>query len=200
MNNVEVFRPRNGYFLAIWGFFSVSAMSYVNILDYGLSGGLPTITWGLFACCMLYLLFIHPKVEFGDEGLVIVNPFDRITLGWHEISLIDSKYTMYVIHEPTGKKFHAFAAQAPGRYHIRNVHPTEIRGMKLSDKGSIKAGESPRSNSGIAIAIARNRFMDFNQLSSAQKLVFSKEFNRLGTIITCGVFLVAFLTTFLLTN
>jgi hypothetical protein len=72
--------------------------------------------------------------------------------------------------------------------------------MKLSDKGSIKAGESPRSNSGIAIAIARNRFMDFNQLSSAQKLVFSKEFNRLGTVISCGVFLVAFLTTFLLTN
>jgi hypothetical protein len=72
--------------------------------------------------------------------------------------------------------------------------------MKLSDKGSIKAGESPRSNSGIAIAIARNRFTDFNHISSAQQLVFSKEFNRLGTIITCGVFLVAFLSTVLVTS
>lgn len=163
MSNVEQFRPRNGYFLSFWIFFTISTLTYVNVLDYGFLGGLPSITWGLFACSLFYLIFLHPKVVYCDEGLVIINPMQNITLGWDEISLIDSKFTMYVIHQSSGAKYHAFAAQAPGRYHIRNVHPTEIRGMQLNDSGSIKAGESPRSNSGIAIAIARTRFENFHQ-------------------------------------
>ncbi|MFM8694470.1 MAG: hypothetical protein ACKOCY_07645, partial [Actinomycetota bacterium] len=142
MSNVEQFRPRNGYFLSFWAFFTISTLTYVNVLDYGFRGGLPSITWGLFACSLFYLIFLHPKVVYCDEGIVIVNPMQNITLGWNEISLIDSRFTMYVIHQSSGAKYHAFAAQAPGRYHIRNVHPTEIRGMQLNDSGSIKAGES----------------------------------------------------------
>ncbi|GBL22614.1 hypothetical protein LBMAG10_16810 [Actinomycetes bacterium] len=194
MNNVEQFRPRNGYFLSFWAFFTISTLTYVNVLDYGFLGGLPSITWGLFASSFFYLIFIHPKVIYCDEGLVIVNPMRRITLGWHEISQIDSKFTMFVMHQPTGIKFHSFAAQAPGRYHIRNVHPSEIRGMKLNDSGSIKAGESPRSNSGIAIAIARTRFENFHQRGDLVGLNFSSEFNRPGAVILCSLFLLAIIT------
>ena len=194
MSHVEQFRPRNGYFLSFWIFFTISALTYVNVLDYGLLGGLPSITWGLFACSLFYLIFLHPKVIYCDEGIVIVNPMQSITLGWDEISLIDSKFTMYVIHQSSGTKYHAFAAQAPGRYHIRNVHPTEIRGMKLNDSGSIKAGESPRSNSGIAIAIARTRFENFHQGNNIQGLNFSIIPNKLGASIVLFLFLLAITT------
>lgn len=194
MTNVEQFRPRNGYFLSLWAFFTISTLTYVNVLDYGFLGALPSITWGLLACSLCYLIFIYPKVIFSDEGLVIVNPMKKITLGWHETSQIDSKFTMYVIHQPSGVKFHAFAAQAPGRYHIRNVHPTEIRGMRLEDGGSIKAGESPRSNSGIAIAIARTRLEYFNQKGDIPGLTFADEFNRPGAVIALFLFLLAITT------
>ena len=191
MSNVEQFRPRNGYFLSFWAFFTISLLTYVNVLDYGFLGGLSSITWGLFVCSFFYLIFIHPKVVYSDEGLVIVNPMKNITLGWHEISEIDSKFTMYVIHQPSGRKIHSFAAQAPGRYHVRNVHPTEIRGMKLNDSGSIKAGESPRSNSGIAIAIARTRYDNFKQSGNIKGLTFSTKFNRLGAVLVSFLFLLA---------
>lgn len=194
MSNVEQFRPRNGYFLSFWIFFTISTLTYVNVLDYGFLGGLPSITWGLFACSLFYLIFLHPKVVYCDEGIVIVNPMQAITLGWDEISLIDSRFTMYVISKSSGAKFHAFAAQAPGRYHIRNVHPSEIRGMQLNDSGSIKAGESPRSNSGIAIAIARTRFENFNQRGNIQGLKFSIAFNRLGASIVLFLLLLAITT------
>ena len=194
MSNVEQFRPRNGYFLSFWAFFTISTLTYLNVLDYGFLGGLPSITWGLFFCSFFYLIFIHPKVIYSDEGLVIINPMQNITLGWNEVSLIDSRFTMYVIHQSSGAKYHAFAAQAPGRYHIRNVHPTEIRGMQLNDSGSIKAGVSPRSNSGIAIAIARTRFENFHQRGNIQGLKFSITFNRLGASITLLLFLLAITT------
>ncbi|MBU6254029.1 MAG: hypothetical protein KGN03_01980 [Acidobacteria bacterium] len=191
MNNVEQFRPRSGYLLSFWAFFTISALTYINIVDYGFSGGLTSITWGLFICSFFYLIFIHPKVIYCDEGIVLVNPMKKIILGWHEISEIDAKFTMYILHKPSGVKFHAFAAQAPGRYHIRNVHPTEIKGMNLSDSGSIKAGESPRSSSGIAIAIARTRMENFNQRSNIQGLTFSSEFNRIGATISFLLLLLA---------
>jgi hypothetical protein len=178
VSNVEQFRPRNGYFLSFWIFFTISTLTYVNVLDYGFLGGLPSITWGLFACSLFYLIFLHPKVVYCDEGIVIVNPMQDITLGWDEISLIDSKFTMYVIHQSSGAKYHAFAAQAPGRYHLRNVHPTEIRGM----------------NSGIAIAIARIRFENFHQRGNIQGLKFSTAFNRLGASIVLFLFLLAITT------
>ena len=137
MNNVEQFRPRNGYFLSFWAFFTIRTLTYVNVLDYGFLGGLPSITWGLFASSFFYLIFIHPKVIYCDEGLVIVNPMRRITLGWHEISQIDSKFTMFVMHQPTGSSF-THLLRKPGQIYIRNS-PSEIRVMKLNDSGSIKA-------------------------------------------------------------
>ncbi len=196
MSNVENFRPRNGYFLSFWAFFTISTLTYINILDYGFTGGLPSITWGLFACSFFYLIFIHPKVVYSDQGLIIVNPMKEITLGWHEISEIDAKYTMYVIHKPSNLKIHAFAAQAPGRYHARNIHPTEIRGIRLGDSGSIKAGESPRSNSGVAIAMARNYFENFTQVGNIPGLEFSTKYNYRGAAIAASLFLIALITQF----
>ena len=191
MSNIESFRPRSGYLLAFTAYFAISAFAYVNILDYGIRGGLPSLTWGLWLCALLYLIFVHPKVIFSDEGLVIVNPLKKITIGWHEISEIDARFTMYVTHLPSGVKVHAFAAQAPGRYHSRNIHPNEIKGLRIGDSGMIRAGESPRSNSGAATAIARARHENFSKSENLIGLRFETEFNRLGVLISTAVFALA---------
>jgi hypothetical protein len=101
---------------------------------------------------------------------------------------------MYVIHQPSNLKIHAFAAQAPGRYHARNIHPTEIRGIRLGDSGSIKAGESPRSNSGVAIAMARKYSDNFHQLGNISGLEYATKFNYPGAVIAASLFLIALIT------
>lgn len=197
MSNVENFRPRSGYLLAFTAYFAISAFAYINVLDYGFQGGLPSIVWGLWLSVLLYLIFIHPKVIFSDEGLVIINPMKKVTIGWQEISEIDARFTMYVIHLPTGVRHHAFAAQAPGRYHSRNIHPNEVKGLRIGDSGMIRAGESPRSNSGAATAIARAKHENFGKSGNLVGLKFATEFNRTGLIIIATLFSLALATQFL---
>lgn len=196
MSNIESFRPRSGYLLAFTAYFAISAFSYVNILDYGFRGGLPSLTWGLWLCALLYLIFIHPKVIFADEGLVIINPLTKITIGWHEISEIDARFTMYVKHFPTGVKYHAFAAQAPGRYHSRNIHPNEVKGLRIGDTTMIRAGESPRSNSGAATAIARARLENFSKSGNLDSLNFTTEINKDGLLVIAALLALALVIQF----
>jgi len=172
-------------------FFAISNFTYINILDYGFSGGSTSVAWGLFASSLFYLIFIHPKVIFSDEGLVIINPITKIFIGWHEVTGIDARFTMYIIHGPTGAKIHAFAAQAPGRYHSRNIHPNEIKGLRMENSNTIRAGESPRSNSGAATAIARMRFENFKRIGNINGLKFHREFNILGIAITSTILFIA---------
>jgi len=191
MSNVETFRPRSGFVMAFSAFFAISAFTYINILDYGLMGGLPSIGWGLVLSTIFYLIFIHPKVIFFDEGLTIVNPLTTITLGWHDVVEIDARFTMYVIHRESGVKIHAFAAQAPGRYHSRTVHPNEVKGMRVGDSGMIRAGESPRTSSGAATAIARARLEQFERFHSQGSVEFSSKFNKSAAIIGTAFFAIA---------
>lgn len=183
MTNLETFRPRGGYVMGLSIFFAVSALVYINIVDYGWRNSLSALAWGLVVNAIFYLIFIHPKVDFFDEGLLIVNPMQSFRIGWHEISEIDARYTMYVIHSVTGEKIHAFAAQAPGRYHSRTVHPNEVKGMRVGDSGMIRAGESPRSSSGAATAIARSRLDQFLRFNSQNGVAFQSTFNKSGAAI-----------------
>ena len=95
-----------------------------------------------------------------------------------------------------GEKINAWAAQAPGRYHSRTVHATEIRGLQIPDTNSMRAGESPRSHSGVAVALARIRLdaFDKNQTIGAR---YSSNFNRNGLAVLGTLFAVAVLLTFI---
>lgn len=194
MTNAETFRPTSGYIMAFSAFFAISALSYINIIDYGFRGGLTSITWGLVLSAVFYLIFIHPKVVFFDEGLTIVNPLTTITMGWHDVDDIDARFTMYVVNKTNGAKIHAFAAQAPGRYHSRTVHPNEVKGMRVGDSGMIRAGESPRTSSGAATAIARTRFEQFQRFENQRSITFSSEFNKRAAIAFVALVVVAVVT------
>jgi hypothetical protein len=180
--------------MAFSAFFAISALSYINIVDYGFRGGLTSITWGLVLSAVFYLIFIHPKVVFFDEGLTIVNPLTTITMGWHDVDDIDARFTMYVVNKTSGTKIHAFAAQAPGRYHSRTVHPNEVKGMRVGDSGMIRAGESPRTSSGAATAIARTRFEQFQRFENQRSITFSSEFNKRAVVAFVALVVVAVVT------
>ena len=163
-------------------FWIVATMLYLQIIDYGFNFGLIIASiWGALICSICYQIFIHPKVVFFDEGVEIVNPFTHHLIGWQDVEQIDTRYTMSIktSGESVGlKKIYAFAAPAPGRYHSRSIHQSELRGLYIQNTGSIQAGQSPNSHSGVASAIANQKMIAFQRLDRPQIVQYRYQFNR----------------------
>lgn len=127
------------------------------------------ILLALAVCYGAYLIFIRPKVIVDGEGIEIVNPLVSYEIGWQAIEVIDARFSFFV--QVNGKRIHAFAAVASGRY--ANLKPGGLRpfggffghrveqsevkdtGVTVED-GSIRAVESPRTDTGAALALARH--------------------------------------------
>lgn len=136
-------------------------MTAVSIFEGSIHNRITAICWALFVAQIAYLIFVRPKVTFFDEGITITNPHQEITVGWHLIDEIHAQYTMYI--EVAGKRINAWAAQTPGRYHARSIHPTELRGLRINGAENIRPGESPRTYSGVAVQLARLRLENFKK-------------------------------------
>lgn len=191
MGNRELFRPKSSYVFAYLGFFLFFCLAYVNFLDYGFASGMVGAIWCLLASAITYQIFLHPAIIFYDEGIVIINPLSRHEIGWHEVEEIDTKYTLSVTtFDRKGKngKIQAFAAPAPGRYHSRSIHESEIRGLNLRESKVIRAGDSPRTNSGAAAAIARSRLEHFRRFHNEGLLSYNFEFNLTAIVINSILF------------
>jgi len=154
-----VYRPKTVYVSAVVIYFIIVGEVAASIFYGSTKAILVAATWGLFLGTCAYLLFLRPKVTFGDEGIIITNPLQTIQVGWHRIESIEVKYTMSVV--VGGKSIHAWGAPAPSRYHSRSVHPSEIRGMGIGGTGQIRPGDSPRSDSGAAAYFARTYLENF---------------------------------------
>ena len=195
MNNPQVFRPKSGYIFAGMAFWIVATMLYLQIIDYGLNFGLIIASiWGALVCLIGYQIFIHPKVVFFDEGVEIVNPFTHHLIGWQDVEQIDTRYTMSIKTHGEGvgtKQIYAFAAPAPGRYHSRSIHQSELRGLNIQSAGSIQSGQSPRSHSGVASAIANQKLVNFRSIDQSKYISYRYQFNQNAlwinlTLLTAG--------------
>jgi hypothetical protein len=193
MTNPEIYRARSSYFFAAFIYFLCAGITAQSFFVESIESFNATLSWSLLICYLFHLAFIRPKVTIFDEGIRITNPFREITIGWDQVQEVSAKFSMYVT--VGGEKVYAWAAQAPGRYHSRNVHASEVRGLQIPDTGNMRAGESPRSHSGVAIALARIRLDAFanNQRVGAS---YSSEFNRNGLFILVALSTVAILLTF----
>ena len=193
MSNPEIYRARSSYFFAAFIYFFCAGITAQSFLVETVESFIATLSWSLLICYLFHLGFIRPKVTIFDEGITITNPLRETTVGWDQVQEISAKFSMYV--SVGGEKIYAWAAQAPGRYHSRTVHATEIRGLQIPDTNNMRAGESPRSHSGVAVALARIRLDSFvkNQTVGAN---YRSEFNRFGLVILVALFVTAILLTF----
>jgi hypothetical protein len=185
-----MYRPRSSYFFAGAIYILCAGIVGQSFFTETPEGVATTIAWCLLVAYAFHLGFIRPKVTFFDEGITITNPLKEITIGWGEIDDISARYSMYI--QVGGEKIYAWAAQAPGRYHSRTVHASEVRGLKIPDLYNMRPGESPRSHSGQALALARIRFDAFHDSASGANsgaCDYRTEFNRNGltTLITLCV-------------
>ena len=187
MNNPQIFRPKSGYIFAGMGFWIVATMLYIQIIDYGFNFDFIIASiWGVLVCLICYQIFIRPKVVFFDEGVEIVNPFTQYVIGWQDVEQIDTRYTLSIKTHVGGgeiKQIYAFAAPAPGRYHSRSIHPSELRGLNIQGGGSIQVGQSPRSHSGVASVIANQRFNDYKKLNQPQLVQYQFQINKKALMV-----------------
>jgi hypothetical protein len=192
MTNPEVYRARSSYFFAFSIYFLTAGLTAQSFYVETVNSFVTTLSWSLLICYLFHIGFIRPKVTIFDEGITITNPFREITIGWDQVQEISAKFSMYVM--VGGEKVYAWAAQAPGRYHSRNVHASELRGLQIPDTNNMRAGESPRSHSGVAVALARIRLEAFasKQIAGA---TYRSDFNRYGFSALVALFVAAILLT-----
>ena len=176
-SNIELFRSR----ASSAGFFFLSfifvGMVFQSIVSSGAKEIAFTIAWATFAITTFYALMHKPKIVIFDEGIEIVNPISRHTISWSDVRSIDTRFSLSVTNND-GKKIHAWAAPAPGRYHSRRLHSSDLRGLKLGMTGNIKAGESPKSDSGAAYLLTSARFEGFKARPTSIRQSVSAKFKR----------------------
>jgi len=194
MTNAEVFRPRSGYILA--GTLIVGSILLVlQTLLYSTGEDLwATIFWAVSIVFASYWLFIHPKVTVYDEGITIHNPLRVISVSWAHVEDIDVQYSMSIT--VAGRKIHAFAAPAPGRYHARTIHQNEIKGLRLKSDSLLRPGESPRTYSGGAAQMARAKHEAF--LKNPTRIIEQDSQTPQGILfIVSGAFITALILSFI---
>jgi hypothetical protein len=155
-------------------------LSLQLVLGGNLHDALTGIAWACTASCLAYLIFIRPKVTLFDEGITITNPFVEVTIGWQKVEDIEARYCMSILGDE--HQIYAWAAPAPGRYHARSVHRSEVRGLKLSDGDLIRPGESPRTHSGVATYLAKVRLENFRKTAGAKGCESKVTFNTMGVV------------------
>jgi len=162
-------------------FFLAGGLCIELILTASFHDILGGIAWGIFVSWGAYLLFIRPKVSVFDEGITITNPFVEITVGWHRVEEIDARYCMSI--EVGEKLIYAWAAPAPSRYHARNIHSSDVRGLKLGDNTLIRPGESPGTHSGAATYMSRVRLDNFRKTNNTARIDSALRYNIIGGVI-----------------
>jgi hypothetical protein len=198
MTDPELFRPRSGYI-----FFTLAAIgsliyTYQSFRYFSFASGITTALWCALILTIGYLIFVRPKVVIYDEGITITNPLYEITRSWADVVTIDVRYTMSIRlqeeiklpwHRKATETIYAFAAPAPGRYHSRSIHPSDLRGVGISHEAALRPGDSPRSHSGQAAAIARLRQQRFEKQNAATRIErrYSKNTSIQGVILALAV-------------
>jgi hypothetical protein len=125
-----------------------------------------------------WLLFARPQILIFDEGITVVNPFITATVGWDAVDSIETKYAFTI--ETGEARVVAWSAPAPGRYHGRNVHSSELKGIEYDRDFGIRPGDSPRSQSGAAAHSARARLSAFRKNKQAIGVKRSGRLNYAG--------------------
>jgi hypothetical protein len=198
MTDPVVFRPRSGYVFFTLATLGSLIYTYQSFRYFSFASGITTSIWAALVVTGGYLIFIRPKVLIFDEGITITNPLHEVTRSWSEIIAIDVRYTMSIRlsdevklpwHRKKTDTVYAFAAPAPGRYHSRSIHQSEIRGVGIDHGMALRPGDSPRSHSGQAAALARLRQQEFERSGNNAIIPAILTSNALGQRLLLVLFL-----------
>lgn len=194
MNNREFFRPRGSTVAAYIAYALLAGMTAQSLYTDGLTAGINAAAWCTALGGLIFLALHRPAIEIFDEGVRIRNPLSTVTVGWHDVDVIEAKYTAF-LQLRNGQKISIWCAQAPGRYHSRTIHSSEVKGMQVD--GFIRPGESPRTDSGIATYLCRIRLANFRKSENLARVDYlnEREFGLI-TALSLNVLVILLFTIF----
>lgn len=167
-SNPETFRSKSSVIGFLILLILLAGMNMQTFFSSDLGTSAVTFAWTTcFASCMCLIMY-KPKIIFFDEGIEIVNPTTTHLISWDYVREIEARYTMSIITNE-GDQIFAWAAPAPGRYHARKIHESDLRGLNLGENGSIRFGESPRADSGVARYLAVTRLEKHRNVHGADQ-------------------------------
>ena len=192
MTKPEIFRPISNVLLGTF----VILMAILLIIQVSLAGNYRDTVSGLClaatAAAASWLLFLRPRLVFGENALEIVNPFRTITLAYGEINDLNTRYNLTI--QVGARRFAVWVAPAPTRYSSRGIGKQDVRGLGIDAAGSIRAADSPRSASGVAAYLLRTRIEAADGKSTSNSGEASVAFNYWGAaavLIPVSAFLLA---------
>jgi len=155
MTNKYVYRPRTS-----WIYFSIlAAIELSVIIGFAVAGKTQETIVSLInsaaADILCYVFVVKPKLVLSDEQIDIVNPFQKIIIGWHRAIDFDTRFTFKV--ETNEGTFSAWAATAPGRYSTRRIHESDFKGTGLESRKVISPSAAPGADSGVALILSLKR-------------------------------------------
>lgn len=192
MTNVDTYRPKIQLIYAAVGTLITFMFIWSSFYEGGATSETVSALVALFVLIFIYIFLIRPKIIFSDEGIVIVNPIEDVTIGWADVIELDAKWAMAIATE----KFtvSSWVATAPGRHRNRGIHYTEIKGLNIESGGSIRTADSPRSDSGAAAYRARVRLKRFQDKGDIASLTTSRK-RQVKPLALAGLALVAAIAT-----
>ena len=194
MSNVDTYRPNSQLIYAAIGILITLMFVWSSFYTGGATSEVVSTLIALFVLVFIYIFLIRPKIIFCDEGIIIVNPIEDVTIGWADVIELDSKWAMAIATE----KFtvSSWVATAPGRYRNRGIHVTELKGLDIESGGSIRIADSPRSDSGAAIYRARVRLKRFQDRGNIASLITSRKRQIKPLALACLALVAAIATNF----
>jgi hypothetical protein len=161
--NPEFFRARGTYLYSTIGYIFCAGMIASILIDAnGLSiEQTPSIAFMLFFVSMIYRFLHRPVILFTDVGVGVKNPFATIVVDWADIT---NSYTKFVLtFETNGGLISCWSAVGPSRYQHRAIHREDL-GRDAKATMSIRATDSPHTDSGAAFSIAKHRISNRTNL------------------------------------
>ncbi len=160
-----VLRPTSGKVLTvvIGLFAAVGLFSFIFRGEWRNALGFTPLAVTVVYLC--WLLFWYPSVTVEPSGVEVRNPLRTFRVSWPAIVRIDTRYALTLFTKTT-KKIVAWSAPSPSRYagintvrpDLSGLNPSVARkGVDLDGVGlnppkadSVKLGDTPRSESGLA--------------------------------------------------
>ena len=161
MTNIKKFRPGSAI-ASGWVLILFFAGFIVQTVAYG---GDTVLTTAICSAGIIgvYLLFLKPYVLIFDEGIKVVNPTKEIVASWDLVEEIETKFSMSITID--GTSYYAWAAPAPGRRHVKQMHKTDLLPGVDAPR---RLGDSPQSDSGACAYMARLRRKEFSGSRTAK--------------------------------
>ncbi len=191
MTNSEKFRPLSAL-VSGWILFGFEGLYLLQSFFFATFGETLAATAICAAAALAtFLCFIKPQVIISDEGIKIINPTKEIFASWDRVESIDTKYSTSITVD--GQTIYAWAAPAPGRYHARSVHKSELRGVINSDEILIRPGDAPRSHSGSCAYLSKFRQKEFFASSRSALNIYTSEKNLATLWAALGLLIIGFI-------